>query len=110
MTTQNIEVLLEKLRQNHELTQQIRADVKEGFKSLDTRVTLNSDNIKELQWQRKNDERLIDEAAEEAKRIIAKAASEAISVKQPEIGSNKWLLATLVTIILALIAAGATIK
>lgn len=89
MTTQNIAVLLEKLKQNHELTQQIRADVKEGFKALDVRTTQNTENIRELQWQRKNDEKSTDETI-------------------PAVGSNKWLLATLVTIILALIAAVGT--
>lgn len=105
------EILLERFKQTHELTKEIRHDVKEGFKTLNGRISKNTEDIHELQWQRENDEKMLKEAQREAKRIIKKAAEDARikvvkSVETPTENYNKWLIGLLVTIIVALIGAG----
>ncbi len=105
----SIDVLLERLDQNTKLTKEVKYDVQEGFKTLNSRVSKNSESIYELQLQRKYDLENLKNAQEEAKRILEIAAVNAKQVlkdDKPTTGDNKWLLTALISIILALISAG----
>lgn len=111
-TRPNYDVLLERLAQNTKLTQDVKKELQDGFRSLNGRVTKNTEELNELKWWRKYEEDFKRDAAAEAQRVLEKAAEEAkklLSAAKSEtaapVGSNKWLLATLVSIILALITA-----
>jgi hypothetical protein len=107
----SLDVVLERLAQNTKLTLDVKHELQEGFRTLNGRVTRNTEDINELKWWRKYEEDFKQDAANEAKRVIEKAAEDARKLLEdnPKVGSNKWWLVTLVTIILALITAlGAT--
>ena len=110
MATTSLDVVLERLGQNTKLTKEVKREVEEGFKALNGRVTLNTKRLDRLEWQRENDAQLLSDARNEAKRILDQAADKAADLlvdadEKPRIGTNGWLLGTLVTIILALIGA-----
>lgn len=108
VTKPNLEVLLERLGQNTKLTKSIEHKVDEGFKALNGRVTANTKRLDRLEWERERDDADLEDAKNEAKKVLDEAAKKAVNLladDMPRVGTNKWLLATLVTIILALIAA-----
>lgn len=112
MTTKpSLEIIIERLKQNTELTKAVRVELQQGFTQLNGRVSKNTDDIKELEFWKKYEEQTRKEAAEQAKELLEHAANEARkSVKDDApVGSNKWLIATLVTIILGLITAVVTV-
>lgn len=103
----SLDVIIERLKQNTALTQDVKKQVTKGFEGINGRLTSAEKRLDRIEWQRENDRAEIEHAKEEAKEMIADAANKAkdsVSDK-PGIGSTKWMLATLVTIILALIAA-----
>ncbi len=105
----NVEIILERLKQNTKLTKEVKETVEEGFKVLDQRINSNAKKIYALQLYRENDQQNLKDARAEAKRILEVAAGQAKAKiddnTKPAVGSSRWLLATLVTIILALIGA-----
>lgn len=104
----NLDVLLERLGQNTKLTKEVKHEVEEGFKTLNGRVTANTRRLDRLEWERQRDDEELQTAREEAKQLLDEAAKKAavlMNSDQSRVGTNKWLLATLVSIILALIAA-----
>lgn len=116
----NLDAILEQIKDNTRLThdvhdevQELKAEVKQGFKDMNGRVGKNTDDIKDLLLQRKYDEKIKRDAAEQARDLVETAAIEArqliIQAKtetnaSPVIGSNKWLIGFLASMILALIA------
>lgn len=110
----NIDVLLERLDANTKLTERSLDEIRKGFVALNGRVAKNTDEIRDLQFESKYDAKARKDEAERAKQVVDEAAAEAKrnltiayaeKLDTPTIGSNRWLLATLVTIILALITA-----
>lgn len=104
----SLDIILERLGQNTKLTQQVKHEVEEGFKVLNGRVTANTRRLDRIEWEHERDEQEMQDAREAAKKLLddaAKKAANLVSDDSPKVGTNKWLLATLVTIILALIAA-----
>lgn len=107
----NLDVILERLGQNTKLTQQVKQEVEEGFKTLNGRVSANTRRLDRIEWERERDEQELIDARAEAKKLVDEAAKKAQNLLQnggddtAKVGTNKWLLVTLVTIILALITA-----
>ncbi len=104
----SIDIILERLTQNTNLTREVKNEVEDGFKVLNVRISKNTEHIQALQLYREMDQQNLRDARAAAKRILEDAAEEArarIADEKPVIGSNKWLLVTLVSIILALIGA-----
>ncbi len=104
----NVDIILERLTQNTNLTKEVKRTLEEGFKVLDSRIAKHTEEIYALKLYRETDQQSLRDARAEAKRIIEEAANDArvkIVDDKQSVGSSKWLLATLVSIILALIAA-----
>lgn len=99
----SLDVIIERLKQNTALTQDVKKQVTDGFKTINGRVTANEKRLDKLEWQRENEKDELEHAREEAKDVIATAANNATD--KPKIGTAGWILALLVTIIMALIAA-----
>lgn len=106
----SLDVIIERLKQNTELTLDVKNQVTEGFKGLNGRLTTAEKRLDKIEWQKERDREELEVAKEEAKKVIAKAAQDAAQkatdkAEKPSIGSTKWILATLVAIIFGLIAA-----
>lgn len=105
----SLDVIIERLQQNTKITQEVQKQVTEGFKALNGRIGATERRLDTIDIRRELEKEELEEAREKAKSEIIKTAEKAKDdVDKPDVGSNKWMLAFLAGLVMALVGIIAT--